>query len=51
MENKINQLLSFNSINLGAISLSFMDVESILTIAVLISALVYNIKKIKNDKV
>ncbi len=51
MENKINQLLSFNSINLGAISLSFMDVESILTIAVLISALIYNIKKIKNDKV
>lgn len=51
MENKINQLLSFNSINLGAISLSFMDVESILTIAVLISALIYNIKKIKNDKI
>jgi len=51
MENKVTELLSFNSINLGAISLSFMEVESLLTIAVLISALVYNIKKIKSDKI
>ena len=51
MENKLAGLIGFNSINIGAISLSFMDVESILTIAVLISALVYNIKKIKSDKV
>jgi|TARA_R100001163_G_scaffold13569_5_gene12612 hypothetical protein len=51
MENKLTELIGFNSINLGAISLSFMDVESILTIAVLISALVYNIKKIKSDKI
>ena len=41
----------FNSINVGAISLTFIDVEQALTILVLLSVLVYNIKKIfsKND--
>ncbi|QDP56676.1 MAG: hypothetical protein Unbinned3205contig1001_11 [Prokaryotic dsDNA virus sp.] len=48
MQGKIDTLV-FNSINVGAVSFSFMDVESILTIAVLISALIYNLKKIKND--
>lgn len=51
MKETLNDLAGFNSINLGAISLSLMEVESLLTIAVLISALVYNIKKIKSDKV
>jgi len=41
----------FNSINVGALGVSFIGVEQVLTILVLISVLVYNIKKIfsKND--
>lgn len=50
MENKVTELLGFNTINLGALSLPFLEVESFLTIAVLLSALVYNIKKIKGGK-
>jgi len=49
MENKIGELIGFNSINICAISLPLMDIESILTILVLISALIYNIKKITSD--
>jgi len=41
--------LTFNGINISALSFSFIEVESALTILVLISALIYNIKKIKND--
>ena len=41
--------LTFNGINLSALSFSFIDVESMLTILVLLTALIYNIKKIKND--
>tara|TARA_R110002012_G_scaffold16116_1_gene62719 strand:- start:3163 stop:3315 length:153 start_codon:yes stop_codon:yes gene_type:complete len=41
----------FNSINVGALGLTFIEVEQILTILVLLSVLAYNIKKIfsKND--
>jgi len=41
----------FNSINVGALGLTFIEVEQALTILVLLSVLVYNIKKIfnKND--
>jgi hypothetical protein len=48
MGNKIEELAGFNSINICAISLPLMDIESILTILVLASALVYNIKKIRS---
>jgi len=40
----------FNSLNAGALSITFIDVESMLTILVLLSALAYNIKKIRDDK-
>lgn len=49
MQEKLD-FLTFNSINAGALSLSFMEVESILTILVLISALIYNIKKIRGNE-
>tara|TARA_B110000902_G_scaffold267277_1_gene359802 strand:+ start:8493 stop:8648 length:156 start_codon:yes stop_codon:yes gene_type:complete len=51
MKSTINELASFNTINVCAITVPLMDVESILTILVLCSVLVYNIKKImsKND--
>lgn len=40
----------FNSLNAGALSITFIDVESMLTILVLLSALAYNIKKIRDNK-
>ena len=40
----------FNSINAGALSITFIGVEQILTVLVLLSALAYNIKKISNDE-
>jgi len=46
MENKLLELSEFNTYNVLAISLPLMNIESILTILVLVSALVYNIKKI-----
>ena len=51
MKENFHELASFNTINACAISLPFMEIESVLTILVLISALMYNIKKIrsKND--
>tara|TARA_R110000744_G_scaffold218136_2_gene336865 strand:+ start:3979 stop:4134 length:156 start_codon:yes stop_codon:yes gene_type:complete len=48
MKETFNELAGFNSINLGAISLSLMDIEGVLTILVLCSVLVYNIKKISS---
>lgn len=46
MKNTINELVSFNTVNVCAISVPLMDVESVLTILVLCSVLIYNIKKI-----
>ena len=43
MQEKLDYAL-FNSINVGAISFTFIQIESVLTIAVLI----YNIKKLRN---
>lgn len=40
----------FNSVNAGALSLTFIDVEQVLTILVLLSAFAYNIKKLRDDK-
>ena len=45
MPEKIDTVI-FNSINLGALGFTFVDMEAILTISVLVSALIYNIKKI-----
>ena len=47
MQEKLDYAL-FNSINVGAISFTFIQIESVLTIAVLITALIYNIKKLRN---
>jgi len=51
MKSTINELASFNTINVCAITVPLMDIESVLTILVLCSVLIYNIKKIvtKND--
>ena len=49
MENKVNDLIGFNSVNVFAVGLSLTDIESILTILVLLSVFVYNIKKIRNE--
>ncbi len=47
MQEKVDFVL-FNSINVGAISFTFIQIESVLTIAVLLTALIYNIKKLRN---
>jgi len=47
--NKFGELIGFNSVNIFAISFSASQLEGLLTILVLISALVYNIKKIKSE--
>jgi len=51
MKTNLNELASFNTINICAVSVPLMDIESVLTILVLCSVLIYNIKKIvtKND--
>jgi len=45
MQEKIDYLV-FNSVNFGALGFTLINIESVLTIAVLITALIYNIKKI-----
>ena len=40
----------FNSINVGALGVSFIGLEQVLTILVLVSALLYNIKKLTRDE-
>ena len=45
MHEKIDTVL-FNSINVGAIGITFIDIEQALTILLLSTALLYNIKKI-----
>jgi len=49
MSNKLDFAI-FNSVNAGALSISFLEIEQILTIFVLLSALAYNIKKIRDGK-
>ncbi len=44
------KLAVFNGVNMGAITFSFLDVEQVLTILVLLSALAYNIKKMAEDE-
>lgn len=47
MQEKIDTVV-FNSINAGAVGVTFIDIEQALTILVLLTALFYNIKKIKD---
>jgi len=49
MQQKIDAIV-FNSINVGAIGITFTGVEQVLTVLVLLSALAYNIKKINTDE-
>lgn len=46
MENKID-FITFNFINVGALGFGLADVESTLSIVVLVTALAYNIKKLR----
>jgi hypothetical protein len=46
MQKVMNDILPFNSVNLLAVGFTMIEVESLLTLLVLVSALVYNIKKI-----
>ena len=43
-------LIETNLINTAAISISIADINGILTAIVLITAIIYNIKKIENEK-
>ncbi len=45
MQNKIDTVV-FNTINAGAVGITFVDIEQVLTILLLITALLYNIKKL-----
>ncbi len=47
MQAKIDTVV-FNSINAGAVGITFIDIEQALTVLVLITALLYNIKKLKD---
>ena len=45
MQDKIDTLV-FNTINAGAVGITFVDIEQALTILLLCTALLYNIKKL-----
>jgi len=47
MSEKIDTVV-FNSINFSALGITFIGVEQFLTILVLSTALIYNIKKLKD---
>lgn len=47
MQEKLDTVI-FNSVNFGALGISFIGIEQVLTILVLLSVLVYNLKKIFN---
>jgi len=47
MHEKVDTVI-FNSINAGAVGVTFIEIEQALTVLVLITALLYNIKKIKD---
>jgi hypothetical protein len=49
MQKEMKEILSFNGVNLFAVTFTMVDVEGLLTILVLISALIYNLKKIGSD--
>jgi len=41
-----NDLIELNSINIAALGVSFSDLDAVLTTLVLITALVYNVKRL-----
>ena len=41
-----NDLIQLNSINIAALGVSFSDLDAVLTTLVLITALVYNVKRL-----
>lgn len=45
MQNKLDTLI-FNTINAGAVGITFVEIEQVLTILLLTTALLYNIKKL-----
>ncbi len=45
MQDKIDTVV-FNTINAGAVGITFVDIEQALTILLLSTALLYNIKKL-----
>jgi hypothetical protein len=47
MHEKIDTVV-FNSINAGAVGITFIGIEQALTVLVLLTALLYNIKKLRN---
>lgn len=47
MHEKIDTVV-FNSINAGAVGITFVNIEQALTVLVLLTALLYNIKKLRN---
>ena len=49
MNEKIDTVI-FNGINFGALGVTFIGVEQVLTILVLVSAFLYNIKKLTRDE-
>jgi len=49
MQEKLDFVI-FNTINVGALTIGFIEIESILTILVLMSALIYNIKKLREKE-
>ena len=46
-----SDLIEINTINAAAIGISFAEVETVLTILVLVTALIYNVKRLtgKNE--
>lgn len=46
MQEKLTSFVEFNGINVLAIGISIQDVEGILSVLVLTSAFVYNMKKL-----
>jgi len=48
MNAKVDTLV-FNSINFSAIGVTFIGIEQVLTVLVLVTALLYNVKKLRND--
>ena len=47
MQDKFD-IITFNSINAGAVGITFTGIEQTLTILLLVTALLYNIKKLKD---
>ena len=41
-----NDLIELNSINIAALGVSFSDLDAVLTTLVLVTALVYNVKRL-----